>query len=82
MILYHGTNMDFDTIDFSQSKRYKDFGKGFYLTDIRLQTEELARKRLSTLHSPGTIRDLSCGNLSKVTENRNGPLCTESILHL
>ena len=45
MILYHGTNMDFDTIDFSQSKRYKDFGRGFYLTDIRLQAEELARKR-------------------------------------
>lgn len=82
MILFHGTNIDFDRIDFSKSKHYKDFGKGFYLTDIRLQTEELARKRLSTLHSPGTIRDLSCGNLSKVTANRNGPLCTESILHL
>ena len=43
MILFHGTNIDFDRIDFSKSKRYKDFGKGFYLTDIRLQTEELAR---------------------------------------
>lgn len=45
MILFHGTNTDFDTIDFSQSKRYKDLGKGFYLTDIRSQAEELARKR-------------------------------------
>ena len=45
MILFHGTNIDFDRIDFSKSKRYKDFGKGFYLTDIRLQAEELARKR-------------------------------------
>jgi len=34
MILYHGTNIDFDTIDISKSSPYKDFGRGFYLTDI------------------------------------------------
>ena len=46
MILFHGTNIDFDRIDFSKSKRYKDFGKGFYLTDIRLQVVEFARKKI------------------------------------
>ena len=45
MILYHGTNMDFDEIDISKTKEYKDFGQGFYLTDIKSQAEELAEKR-------------------------------------
>lgn len=29
MILYHGTNMDFEAIDITRSNPYKDFGKGF-----------------------------------------------------
>ena len=32
MILHHGTNIDFDTIDLKKSKPNKDFGKGFYLS--------------------------------------------------
>ena len=45
MKLYHGTNVDFDVIDLTKSNRYKDFGQGFYLTDIRSQAEELAAKK-------------------------------------
>lgn len=45
MILYHGTNIDFDTINLTKSHKYKDFGQGFYLIDIRKQAEELASKR-------------------------------------
>ncbi len=45
MTLYHGTNIDFDKIDISKTKKYKDFGQGFYLTDIQSQAEELAEKR-------------------------------------
>ena len=33
MILYHGSNVDFDVIDLNKSKTNKDFGKGFYLSD-------------------------------------------------
>lgn len=47
MILYHGTNMDFDVIDISKSSPYKDFGRGFYLTDIKSQAEEMADKKTS-----------------------------------
>ena len=36
MILYHGTNIDFQKIDIRESNPYKDFGQGFYLTDIFL----------------------------------------------
>ena len=32
MILYHGTNNAFDTIDLTKSKTNKDFGQGFYLS--------------------------------------------------
>jgi hypothetical protein len=45
MKLYHGTYMDFKEIDISKSNRFKDFGQGFYLTDIRLQAEQLAIKK-------------------------------------
>lgn len=45
MKLYHGTNIDFKAIDLTKSNHYKDFGRGFYLTDIRSQAEELAAKK-------------------------------------
>ena len=45
MILYHGTNVDFESIQLGKSHKYKDFGQGFYLTDIRSQAEQLAAKK-------------------------------------
>lgn len=45
MILYHGTNKDFDSIDLNLSNPYKDFGRGFYLTEIRKQAEKMAQKK-------------------------------------
>lgn len=45
MILYHGTNIDFDKIDISKSNPWKDFGKGFYLTDIYDQALKMAKKK-------------------------------------
>ena len=45
MILYHGTNVDFEIINLEKSHKYKDFGQGFYLTDIRSQAEQLAAKK-------------------------------------
>ena len=43
--LFHGTNIMFDKIELSKCRPYKDFGKGFYLTDIRQQAEEMAIRR-------------------------------------
>lgn len=45
MILYHGTNIDFDEIDLKKSRLDKDFGRGFYLTNIRKQAEQMAVRR-------------------------------------
>ena len=45
MILYHGTNANIETIDLSKGLRYKDFGKGFYLTPNRETALRMAKKR-------------------------------------
>lgn len=47
--LYHGSNVPIKTIDLSLSKPDKDFGKGFYLTDIREQALDMAKRRARIL---------------------------------
>lgn len=32
MILYHGSNVEIESVDFEKSKPGKDFGIGFYLS--------------------------------------------------
>lgn len=44
MILYHGSNTDIINIDLTKCKPYKDFGKGFYLTDIKEQAFKMANR--------------------------------------
>lgn len=43
--LYHGTNIYFEDIDLTKSKKYKDFGQGFYLTEDKRQARRLAEQR-------------------------------------
>lgn len=45
MILYHGTYTDFQEIELDKCLPYKDFGKGFYLTDILEQADAMAQKK-------------------------------------
>lgn len=42
MILYHGSNMAIESIDLSKSKRYKDFGRAFYLSAEKEQAQKMA----------------------------------------
>ncbi|MDR1953848.1 MAG: DUF3990 domain-containing protein [Clostridiales Family XIII bacterium] len=44
MILYHGSNANVTDIDLARCRPYKDFGRGFYLTDIREQAVQMARR--------------------------------------
>ena len=44
MILYHGSNVAIENIDLAKCRPYKDFGKGFYLTDIPRQAERMAAR--------------------------------------
>ena len=54
MILYHGSNTKIKQIDLSKCKPYKDFGQGFYLTEIEEQAEQMAR-RVSAIYGGDPI---------------------------
>ncbi len=44
MKLYHGSNTEIRFIDLDKCKPYKDFGRGFYLTEIAKQAELMAKR--------------------------------------
>ena len=44
MILYHGSNTVVDQINLDICKPFRDFGKGFYVTGIRSQAENMAKR--------------------------------------
>ncbi len=46
MILYHGSNTDIKDIDLSLSRPFKDFGRGFYLSDNEEQALKMAQTRV------------------------------------
>ena len=45
LILYHGSNVEIEVVDFSKSKPGKDFGVGFYLSAELEQAQEMAEKK-------------------------------------
>ena len=45
LILYHGSNVEIEEVDFSKSKPGKDFGVGFYLSAELEQAQEMAEKK-------------------------------------
>ena len=49
MILYHGTNVVFGSIDLSKSKPNKDFGQGFYLSADYDQAMAMAKVKVDQL---------------------------------
>ena len=42
--LYYGTTEEFDIIDVSRCKGYKDFGRGFYATARKDHAESIAKR--------------------------------------
>ena len=49
MILYHGTNVEFEKIDLQKSKPNKDFGRGFYLSPFFEQAKDMAETKVEQL---------------------------------
>ncbi|MBR5983059.1 MAG: DUF3990 domain-containing protein [Bacteroidales bacterium] len=45
MILYHGTNNDFDQIDIKKCHPNKDFGRGFYLSENKQHAYSMAERK-------------------------------------
>lgn len=48
MILYHGTNVEFEEIDLMKSKPNK-FGRGFYLSPLFEQAKDMAETKVEQL---------------------------------
>jgi len=57
MRLYHGSNMMIENIDLSKCKPYKDFGRGFYLTEIKEQAEKMAGRTATIQKSPNETNE-------------------------
>lgn len=55
MILYHGSNIRIIVPDISHSKPFKDFGKGFYLSDNYEQANEMALQKVRQFHTGDPI---------------------------
>ena len=55
MILYHGSNTDIESIDLTKGLRYKDFGKGFYLTPNQATAIRMAKKRARLFGGTATL---------------------------
>lgn len=49
--LYHGSNVKIQVPDLIHSKPFKDFGKGFYLSDNEQQAWDLAKQKIEQLHT-------------------------------
>lgn len=47
--LYHGSNVEIEKIDLTLGQKNKDFGQGFYLTDIYEQAFEMAKRRVKII---------------------------------
>lgn len=54
MRLYHGSDVVIDRIEFEKSKPFKDFGKGFYLSDVYEQALAMANQRVQQKSGIGT----------------------------
>ena len=55
MILYHGSNIEIGRIALEKCRPYKDFGKGFYLTDLRHQAERMAARTVRMFSGTATL---------------------------
>lgn len=55
MKLYHGSNTIIESIDLSKCRPYKDFGKGFYLTDIQEQARRMAARTVRMFNGTPTV---------------------------
>ena len=53
MILYHGSNIEIDTISLEKCIPHKDFGKGFYTSPLQENAWQMA-KRTVRIHKKGS----------------------------
>ena len=57
MKVYHGSDIYIDKIDLQKCKPRKDFGRGFYVTNIRQQAEEMSERVTRWSKKPSIITE-------------------------
>ncbi|GHV31392.1 hypothetical protein FACS1894167_13710 [Synergistales bacterium] len=53
LVLFHGSNIDFDRVDLAESRDKRDFGRGFYMTTLREQAVRWAQNMYVRHSGPG-----------------------------
>lgn len=64
MILFHGSNIEINRIDLSKCRPYKDFGRGFYLTELQDQAMRMA-KRVARIYGGEPIQSAQYSSYRK-----------------
>ena len=77
MILYHGSNINIETIDLNKSLHGKDFGKGFYLSDDEAQAMNMAKLKTSLFGGEAIINRYEFDESILSSEVLNVELFTE-----
>ena len=62
MTVFHGSICEVRSPDLSRSKKYIDFGPGFYVTDIRKQAERWARRKAARFGGTPIVSAYSLGD--------------------
>lgn len=61
MQLYHGSNGMIEQVDLSKSRLFKDFGRGFYCTNLKSQAEAMARRVAKLYGGVPFVSVFQCG---------------------
>lgn len=69
MILYHVSNTTIKTINFELCRPYKDFGKGFYLSDIEEQAKQMARRTATIFGGEATVTPFEFDEAAAIADN-------------
>ena len=64
MIVYHGTTLEIRKPDIRYSKRFLDFGRGFYVTSFPEQAERWALRKAMRLRETPMVNVYDMGDLS------------------
>lgn len=64
MIVYHGTTMEIQNPNVSYSKKYLDFGRGFYVTTYKEQAERWAMRKSVRLEKEAVVNVYELDNIN------------------
>lgn len=77
MILYHGSNTMIDVIDLTKSKKYKDFGQAFYLSEAEEQARKMAVAKVVQFGGEESVTCFEFDENSLSLQNLNVKIFTE-----